>query len=304
MPKRKRENTLEALKVIKNELAHRSLNKTNWEKRRHTISSIDGIVAAGPLAAVVGNHGVATRSTNYQTYAGEVRRIGVHARLQTNVTPLMLAIQHKRNDVIRDMLSNAGHVLGNASRYPYPPRANVHARDQYGKTALHYAARSKPEYLEMLLRAGADPDARGAVTGETAMHLAMRNVRDPSEQLEILLQYGASVNVRDRFMKTPLHIAVIGRNYLNPIKILLENGAEADARDRDGRTPLHIAVLGGSADVVKLLLEHGANVNARDDAGDTPLALADFMADEYMGLVSKADRARVIAVLRRAGGVM
>jgi ankyrin repeat protein len=58
--------------------------------------------------------------------------------------------------------------------------AKVNAADRHGYTPLHYAANidfGDTEMVELLLRAGADPRARGK-TGKTALRLA-RELRYP-----------------------------------------------------------------------------------------------------------------------------
>lgn len=274
------------------------------------MTSVDGILEVGPLAAALGNHRVAARSQQYKAYAGEVLRTGmvVGMRHADRVTPLMLAIDHKRSDMVRDLVSNTGHVLGNASHYPYPPRANLEARDKFGKTAVHYAATTgaKPEHMELLLRAGADPDVRDTIRGETALHKTAKHARNHTR---ILLNYGARVDVRDDIGRTPLHVAVV-HGTVHTVKDLLDAGADVRARDRWGRTPLHLAVLAGPLGIVKVLLTRGADPNARDDSGLTPLDnILALMRAEPMGTgllhgpVDRNRRRRVVALLRRAGAV-
>lgn len=52
-------------------------------------------------------------------------------------------------------------------------------------------------------------------------------------------------------------------------ELLLEYGADVNAKDKKDFTPLHLAVGEGYVDVVELLLEHGADVNAKDFKGNT-----------------------------------
>jgi ankyrin repeat protein len=74
----------------------------------------------------------------------------------------------------------------------------------------------------------------------------------------------------------PLHIAAF-YGFENIALMLLANGARIEAnatgnyRDREKRTPLHLAVLGKDASrMVRLLLQHGANPNVKDTLGMRP----------------------------------
>ena len=104
------------------------------------------------------------------------------------------------------------------------------------------------------------------------LHIAATEGNVPISQ--ILLNYNAAIDARDKWELTPLFLAI----YEEPlvldrvpiVRLLLENGADVDARNASGDTPLHRAAF-GEDEVVKLLLEHGAEVNAVNDAGETPL---------------------------------
>ena len=133
----------------------------------------------------------------------------------------------------------AAVVACSADTAPLRADAVVNARDEFGRTALHYAA------LNL--------DASGAVA---------------------LLRAGAAVNVRDREGETPLHWAAeVGS--VACCRVLLRAGADVDAACDADWTPLHEAAWGGSADCTALLLAAGADVAMKThDDGDTPQDLA------------------------------
>ncbi len=93
-------------------------------------------------------------------------------------------------------------------------------------------------------------------------------------RVNVLLDYGASVDDRGRYGMTALHYAVRGGN-IPLIRLLLERGAKVDALDGDGLTPLlHLSKTRSKADplpVLELLASHGANVDARDERHGTLL---------------------------------
>jgi ankyrin repeat protein/truncated hemoglobin YjbI len=93
-------------------------------------------------------------------------------------------------------------------------------------------------------------------------------------RVTVLLDYGASLDDRDRSGLTALHYAVRGGK-LPLIKLLLERCAQVNALDEDGLTPLlHLSKTRSKADpipVMELLVASGANVDARNEMQTTLL---------------------------------
>ncbi|AXI46944.1 hypothetical protein C1J03_13495 [Sulfitobacter sp. SK012] len=108
----------------------------------------------------------------------------------------------------------------------------VDARDDVGKTALHWVAGAKPEVISALLAAGAD------------------------------------VNAKDQWNRTPLHF-VAATGTVENIKLLLDAGAEVNAKTSNDWTPLHGAAKFGSAKSVTTLLEAGADAAAKTEMRET-----------------------------------
>jgi len=92
-------------------------------------------------------------------------------------------------------------------------------------------------------------------------------------RVEELLADGASVEARDEYGCTPLHLAAES-NVVQVIESLLAKGADKDAPDLSNQTPLHRAAGLSSVRTVRCLLAHGANIEARDKHGCTPLHIA------------------------------
>ena len=76
---------------------------------------------------------------------------------------------------------------------------------------------------------------------------------------------------------TPLHAAV-NTNSEDAAILLIDKGATVNIRDHSGRTPLHIAASNDSQTLISLLLERGADVNATDKRGRTPYHRASLWA--------------------------
>ena len=93
-------------------------------------------------------------------------------------------------------------------------------RDQWGRTALHWAAigRAEEDILRRLLNAGCDPNAQDN-DGETALHKAAWN--------------------GDRLM----------------VKFLVEVGADTNVCDHEGWCPAHFAVMRGHTEIVAFFMD-------------------------------------------------
>lgn len=94
-----------------------------------------------------------------------------------------------------------------------------------------------------------------------------------------LLDYGASVDARDRFGARPLsHAARFGN--LEMVDLLLAHGAPVDARNLAGATALYFAAEGGHVSVAQRLMERGANVKLTGRSGISPVAAAAYAGSD------------------------
>ncbi|CAI9097930.1 OLC1v1034454C1 [Oldenlandia corymbosa var. corymbosa] len=115
--------------------------------------------------------------------------------------------------------------------------------------------------------------------GDTALHLTCLYGHLPCVQL--LLERGASLEVKDEDGAIPLHDACAG-GFTDIVQLLLSSasGPEAVKRmlesvDVEGDTPLHHAARGEHPAVVRLLLAYGASPTMTNIYGKVPSELAD-----------------------------
>ena len=119
-----------------------------------------------------------------------------------------------------------------------------------------------------------DPDTRTYQRGNTLLMLTSRDGR--VEMVELLLEAGANIKMRNHRGKTAFMFAVEGGSTII-VNRLLEAGADVHARDNYGNTSLMWAAKGGQLNVIDILLKEGADINTRNNEGSTALGLA---ADE------------------------
>lgn len=94
------------------------------------------------------------------------------------------------------------------------------------------------------------------------------------EMVQLLLDRGADVNARSRFLmpyfggydtfyngqQTPLLLAA-ARGHTAVARLLLEHGAQVDVQNQFGATPLDLAAAGGNAELMELLLARHAQLD-------------------------------------------
>ncbi len=130
--------------------------------------------------------------------------------------------------------------------------------------------------VELLLAHKANVNVGRPNDGWTPLHEAA--YRGRKEIAELLLKAGADVNAKSQGWITPLHVAV-RNNRQEVAELLLAYKADPNAKEEnEGWTPLHYAVREGRRELVELLLANQADPNERDKRGVTPLDMAKSQA--------------------------
>ncbi|XP_018334781.1 transient receptor potential channel pyrexia-like [Agrilus planipennis] len=165
---------------------------------------------------------------------------------------------------------------------------NINARAKgRDMTALHLAAEGGyVECIEMLLGKGADANLRNH-RGQTALHLAAR--AQSLDAVELLLRKGnANPNIADFDKRTPLHAAV-GKNAKShdTIEVLVAWGADVNVKDQYGYTPLHVAALNELSQCVEVLIYHGADVTMKSKFGMTALGIMTRKTPASLAMISQ-----------------
>lgn len=133
--------------------------------------------------------------------------------------------------------------------------------------------------IKSFLEAGSDISAAGYAVGPrgaSARRTILQRLLEGDQNLnvlDLLLEHGANIHVRDDSGNNTLHLSLGSHHYprLEPEVIdkvvtnLLARGVQADAKNNMGRTPLELAVLNSSCSLrtVKALIQSCPNPKAR-----------------------------------------
>ena len=187
-------------------------------------------------------------------------------------TPLHLAIYKGHLETVQLLLKRG---------------ASVALRNENGQTALHRASEcGQSDIIQVLLNHNAEVDAPDN-DGSTPLHLAiserspassegsstriggLATSEEPSvKAVQLLLEHGANINLRNHMGQTALHKA-LQRGHLGILVLILKDNADVNAFDLNGLTPLHLAISEALPKAVQLLLGHGASVHTQNNQGET-----------------------------------
>jgi ankyrin repeat protein len=185
------------------------------------------------------------------------------------------------------------------------------------------------DVVDLLLAAGADPDAPG-LDHRSSIRRAVR--RGNLEVARLLRKYGAHDDTTEvdhflgaclrgdqasvqqlqsvspglfrRLTRPDLALLVEAAEHAEPaaVRLMLDVGFPIESRLKKGGTALHAAAYAGRPDMIALLLSRGADMDARDGAWEaTPVAWASVGSGEPPRFRHDADWISAINVLVAAG---
>lgn len=142
------------------------------------------------------HHAVAKGHLETVAFLSTLTPSGVNAKTKNGWTPLWIAIREQRYEVVQWLLQNGAD-----------PNAKI-----AGTPLLVSCAYKKDERaLTLLLQSGADVNITDTKKA-TALH-ALAQIRAPNELVLLLLEYGARLDLRCAYGKTPVGRAVSENSY-------------------------------------------------------------------------------------------
>ncbi|KAJ5749421.1 hypothetical protein N7533_006449 [Penicillium manginii] len=268
------------------------LAKTLLEKYQANPNTIDGRLRT-PLFYI---HGI--RTERYQMIRSLIKSgTDLNWRDDHQQTPLLYSLQRKLLPTARDLLGYSD--------------TEVTARDNKGRNAIWFAtAHQDKDLVRAFLARGVDTftaDCKGidpinlAILYQSSPILTMlldhvktkpsaATLDGPSsrehplfiatrkgskEMVQILISYGANLNIRNRKGQSLLHQAAI-KGYCNILQTFLDyDMISINTTDTTGATALHLAAKHGQISIVKILLAlPDIEINSRDVDEVTPLCIA------------------------------
>jgi len=129
----------------------------------------------------------------------------------------------------------------------------------------------KPNFTKLLLRNGADPNAREVGTETTPFleALAQGNMKC----IDLLIEHGGNFSLSDANGSGAAYKAVVSGN-LRVVKLVASMGVDLDVPRMRGATALMYAALAGEVDIVQYLLDSGADECRKNKRGMTPKGFA------------------------------
>jgi len=144
--------------------------------------------------------------------------------------------------------------------------ADINGRSIRGDTPLNLAvANNNYDLADFLLKNGADVNI-GDYNGWTPLHSAWSDTI-----AKLLVSYGAQLDAKTNFGRTPLFKAVSVDIFRDIALYLISQGADINAVDKHGNTLLHVAIWNRDMELPKLIIAKGLNINIKNKFNETPL---------------------------------
>lgn len=155
----------------------------------------------------------------------------------------------------------------------------INSRDKDGDTPLILATKLKYDtrLLKILIKLGANLDDKNNFGWSALSYAAGNKLRN---RIEILVEAGADVNIKNGENKTPLMLlcddSIIHNKLFETAMYLINSGANLEDEDDYGNTALIYAARLGDVDLFNMLLDIGASINHTNIEGENiMLAAAD-----------------------------
>ena len=175
------------------------------------------------------------------------------------------------SELLEGVLSNDMVTATSVMQYDNLKYKNFNVNGLLHDSLLHMAVYNENYQLcEMLLEFGADVNMLNN-EGQSPLHVAEANANFYICQL--LVEKRKYREESMRYTK-PLHICVKKEDFVMCKAHILSKKVDVNETDIMMRTPMHVAMIHASDEICGLLLKHGADIDAKDSFNDSPINLA------------------------------
>jgi uncharacterized protein len=202
--------------------------------------------------------------------------VNINAADADGVTPLVHAIEQGNVPLVKTLVAHGADLN----------RAQSNGQGGRG-TPLFIACqtteisddKTRAQIVDILMRAGADPEIGAPITQATPLH-ALLSSPGGDEAARKILQHPLGLSSQDMDGMSPIFYAIKKPELLED---MIKAGADINIRHgQDARTPLIQAVHDEAGVAVKLLIEKGANLRAVDAHGVSALGYARAKKNTYL----------------------
>ncbi|KAK6173433.1 hypothetical protein SNE40_016885 [Patella caerulea] len=252
--------------VIYTAVLHRQYDVLEYVLQHKEVNMEDGYYTETPLHCACKNSDL--KAVEMLIAAGAK----VNAVDQNNCTPLWLAVEAGRKDIV-DFLLKECLIKVDLNT---PCKDRFMAKDAKCTPINKAAEMNNTEIVRMLASHGADvnfPNNHGRVALHHACYTGNK------EMVEILLNYHCEVDLVDEDSISPFYVAC-KHNHHEIVNLLIDQGCDVNKPRSDsgwhcrGFSPLHVATQYHQTKAVRALLAAGADVNQGDFRHVQPVALA------------------------------
>ena len=213
--------------------------------------------------------------------ASDLIRGGADVTLDHDIPMVHLAIENNVIELFRTLMTQT----------PIDPI--YHSKRP--ESTLYLAVKvSNAEMVEVLCSRGAEVNDDRYVEYTLLQQAIELSAGQDTLVPQLLIKYGATVNVHDKWGNTPLHTAAKYGQLELAQSLVYGHSAQLDAKGYDEDTPLHVAVDNGHLGVAKVLIDAGAKVyftHEPDDVSIDAVREANETArdEEFLNIIRNKD---------------
>lgn len=185
-------------------------------------------------------------------------------------TPVLLAAERGKAECLEVLLAKDSSLVTATNTSLWTALHLASHGDQQQRSISSGKRPKFPRTVQCLLEAKADVGARDE-DSKTALHRAA--CTGNADSVALLVHANADLAAEDSFRWTPLHYAC-QEGHVSVVRVLCKEGAKVQCPNPPCLTPLGVATMENQVKVAEVLMSYGADPNLRGKGLASPAALA------------------------------